>query len=57
MAERPRAMERADMDALVMAWCEAAQRAREAGFDVIELHAAHGYLLHSLPLAAHESPQ
>ena len=37
----PRAMEQADMDALITAWCEAAQRAREAGFDVMEPHAAH----------------
>ncbi|MGY6569930.1 MAG: NADH:flavin oxidoreductase/NADH oxidase [Salinarimonas sp.] len=43
----PRAMEQADMDALITAWCEAAQRALRAGFDVIELHAAHGYPLHS----------
>ncbi|MCD5312890.1 NADH:flavin oxidoreductase/NADH oxidase [Kineosporia babensis] len=35
-----------DIPALVQAWVEAAQRAVAAGFDVIEVHAAHGYLLH-----------
>lgn len=43
----PRALERADMDRLIEAWVAAAGRAERAGFDVIELHAAHGYLLHS----------
>jgi 2,4-dienoyl-CoA reductase-like NADH-dependent reductase (Old Yellow Enzyme family) len=43
----PRALERADMDRLVEAWVAAAGRALKAGFDVLELHAAHGYLLHS----------
>lgn len=34
------------MDELVEAFAAAAQRASDAGFKVIELHAAHGYLLH-----------
>lgn len=43
---RPRAMELEDIQALILAFQSAARRAREAGFQVIELHAGHGYLLH-----------
>jgi 2,4-dienoyl-CoA reductase-like NADH-dependent reductase (Old Yellow Enzyme family) len=43
----PRPMEREDMDRLVAQWVAAVHRARAAGFAVVELHAAHGYLLHS----------
>ncbi len=42
----PRALETADLDALVEAFVAATRRSLEAGFKVIELHAAHGYLLH-----------
>ena len=35
-----------EINALVQRFKEAAQRAVNAGFDVIEIHAAHGYLLH-----------
>jgi anthraniloyl-CoA monooxygenase len=43
----PREMTRADMDATVADYVQAVQRAARAGFDMIELHAAHGYLLAS----------
>lgn len=41
----PRAMERDDMDAVVAGFASAARRARAAGFDMIEVNMAHGYLL------------
>ena len=40
-------MTRADMDAVVGQFVAAARLGLEAGFDMIELHAAHGYLLSS----------
>lgn len=42
----PRALERQEVKDLVQAWGEAARRAHAAGFDVLELHGAHGYLVH-----------
>ena len=41
----PRAMTRADMDAVRDAFVESTKRAAAAGFDWLELHCAHGYLL------------
>jgi len=41
----PRAMTRDDMDRVLREFVDATRRADEAGFDVLELHAAHGYLL------------
>lgn len=42
----PRELTAADLDRVVADFVAAARRCREAGFQVIELHAAHGYLLH-----------
>jgi 2,4-dienoyl-CoA reductase-like NADH-dependent reductase (Old Yellow Enzyme family) len=44
--EAPREMTQADIDEIVEAWGEGARRADEAGFDVLEIHGAHGYLIH-----------
>jgi 2,4-dienoyl-CoA reductase-like NADH-dependent reductase (Old Yellow Enzyme family) len=41
-----RAMEQADIEALVETFADAARRSLDAGFEVAEVHAAHGYLLH-----------
>ena len=43
----PREMTRADMDRVKADFVAAALRAESAGFDMIEFHAAHGYLLSS----------
>jgi anthraniloyl-CoA monooxygenase len=43
----PREMTRADMEAVVADYVAATRRAQRAGFDMLELHAAHGYLLAS----------
>ncbi len=43
----PREMSRSDMESVKAAFVEASQRADEAGFDILELHCAHGYLLSS----------
>ncbi len=42
----PEALDEAGIARLVQAFGDAARRALHAGFEVIELHAAHGYLLH-----------
>lgn len=42
----PRALTNAEVKELVGMWGEAARRVDEAGFDVLEIHAAHGYLIH-----------
>jgi len=42
----PRAFEAHEIPQLVEAFRDAARRAHAAGFEVVEVHAAHGYLLH-----------
>ncbi len=53
----PKAMSTADMGQVIVAFREAALRAEDAGFDVVEIHAAHGYLLHEFlsPLSNHRT--
>ncbi|KAH7199187.1 hypothetical protein BKA60DRAFT_546978 [Fusarium oxysporum] len=42
----PRAFSKQDIEQLKTDFVEASKRAIKAGFDVIEIHSAHGYLLH-----------
>ncbi len=43
--EVPRELTTGEVEGLVERFAEAARRARDAGFDMVELHACHGYLL------------
>jgi 2,4-dienoyl-CoA reductase-like NADH-dependent reductase (Old Yellow Enzyme family) len=54
-AAAPREMTAADIQAVIDAFVAGARRADAAGYEVLDLHAAHGYLLHSFlsPLANH----
>ena len=45
-ATEPVALTRGEIEDLVQAFAQAAQRAHRSGIDAIEIHAAHGYLLH-----------
>jgi 2,4-dienoyl-CoA reductase-like NADH-dependent reductase (Old Yellow Enzyme family) len=51
----PAALDAAGLQGVITAFVEAAQRALAAGFQVAEIHAAHGYLLHQFlsPLTNH----
>src|SRR6185312_14530628 len=53
----PRELSLSEIEALPRLFAEAAERALNAGFQLIELHAAHGYLLHEFlsPLANHRT--
>jgi 2,4-dienoyl-CoA reductase-like NADH-dependent reductase (Old Yellow Enzyme family) len=42
----PRPLETQEIPSIVAAFGSAARRAQDAGFDMLELHGAHGYLIH-----------
>ncbi|WP_454690171.1 NADH:flavin oxidoreductase/NADH oxidase [Achromobacter aloeverae] len=49
----PHALDEAEIRAMIQTWRTAAQRSMDAGYDVCEVHGAHGYLIHQFlsPLA------
>lgn len=53
----PHALDAAGLAGIVKAFADAARRALAAGFDFVEIHGAHGYLLHEFlsPLANHRT--
>ena len=53
----PEALDGQALDDIVRHFVASTRRAREAGFEAIEIHAAHGYLLHQFlsPLSNHRS--
>ena len=56
---QPHAMTEAGIDACVRAFADATHYAQQAGFDVVEIHMAHGYLMHEFlsPLSNQRTDQ
>jgi 2,4-dienoyl-CoA reductase-like NADH-dependent reductase (Old Yellow Enzyme family) len=54
---QPRELTAAEITELIAEWAAAARRALDAGFEVAEIHGAHGYLLHQFlsPLSNHRT--
>lgn len=57
--ELPEALDKGGIDKVIDDFVSAAKRALECGFKVIEIHAAHGYLLHQFysPLSNHRTDE
>ena len=55
----PKALDQAEIAGVVSAFADAAKRADTAGFDFVEIHGAHGYLLHEFlsPLSNQRTDQ
>jgi 2,4-dienoyl-CoA reductase-like NADH-dependent reductase (Old Yellow Enzyme family) len=55
----PTALDRPGMDKIIADFIAATHRALAAGFDLVEVHAAHGYLLHEFlsPLSNHRTDE
>jgi 2,4-dienoyl-CoA reductase-like NADH-dependent reductase (Old Yellow Enzyme family) len=55
----PREMTKGEIENLISKFGAAAHRSRQAGFEVLELHLAHGYLAHQFlsPLSNHRSDE
>lgn len=45
-SKTPAEMTKEDIERTIAAFKEGAQRSKQAGFDIIEIHGAHGYLVH-----------
>jgi len=57
--QAPHELSHSDIQSVIRAFREAARRALDAGFEIIELHGAHGYLFHEFlsPLSNHRTDQ
>jgi 2,4-dienoyl-CoA reductase-like NADH-dependent reductase (Old Yellow Enzyme family) len=55
----PKSLDAAAVRGIVRAFGDATRRALDAGFDVVEVHAAHGYLIHEFlsPLSNHRTDE
>jgi 2,4-dienoyl-CoA reductase-like NADH-dependent reductase (Old Yellow Enzyme family) len=55
----PAVLDVSGINRIVTAFADAARRSAESGFDVVEVHAAHGYLLHQFlsPLSNHRTDE